>query len=84
MSAYTRLGLSESVWEGIRSPPQQAAGVVDPARADAGQVHVDRRLLDALPATPVAFRITADSKTAPFSFGTPGVIVPAFTVRFRS
>ena len=28
--------------------PQQAAGVVDLTRADAGQVHVDQRLLDAL------------------------------------
>ena len=35
--------------------PQQAADVVDLTRADAGQVHADRRLLDALLATPVAF-----------------------------
>ena len=35
--------------------PQQAADVVDLTRADAGQVHVDQRLLDALLATPVAF-----------------------------
>lgn len=28
--------------------------------------------------------ITADSNSAPFSFGTLSVIVPAFTVRFRS
>ena len=50
--------LPELVGERLRGhplAPQQAADVVDLTRADAGQVHVDQRLLDALLATPVAF-----------------------------
>ena len=53
--SYTFLSLSESVCGGHPLAPQQAADVVDLTRADAGQVHVDQRLLDALLATPVAF-----------------------------
>ena len=50
--------LPELVGERLRGhplAPQQAADVVDLTGRNAGQVHVDQRLLDALLTTPVSF-----------------------------
>ena len=50
--------LPELVGERLRGhplAPQQLTDVVHAARADAGQIHVDQRLLDALLPPPVAF-----------------------------
>ena len=54
MSSYTRSSLSESVREGIRSPHKSLPVSVDLTGQDAGQVHVDQSLLDALLPPPVA------------------------------
>ena len=53
--AYTPLELVRERLRGHPLAPQQAADVVDLTGRNAGQVHVDQRLLDALLTTPVSF-----------------------------